>query len=829
MKQRKASVFIITLLLAFLMGGIVLAQTSPRFDLGWSLFASGGGERQSPRVLVQDTLGQWVSGTSVSDSAQIESGFWAGVSLATPTPTPTATATTTPTLTSSPTATLTPTITPSLTATSTPTITPSPTLTSTPSITPTATPTATPTSEPGDAYEADDTCAGASTIATSGTDQTHTFHDTGDQDWIKFSATANKTYVIETSNVGSHSDAVVFLYDTCDDVPLADEDNAFGQTLRLEWDATENRVYYLKLQQYDPGIYGSDTYYDVSVTVDSIPPSPPTNPRCASLDDTSLALQWRRSTERDVVNYRISFHDADFTQSGVEDASGADTTYYELTSLGSDRLYYMSVSALDFSGNESSSTAEVFCRTVTPSDATDPSLTIQQPTTTSVYTTTLSALTISGNTQDLGGNLSRVKVRNETKGVEGWDYSLEGSADTFQVADLSLSVGTNQVIVTVYDGAGNSGTASLTIHRLGETRGAVIIVAGRNAAGSLQTNIYNAANRAYNVFQGAGFSDDDIYYIAPASQDPDSDGVSEVDAPATPNNVEQAIKTWAASRVGPDKPLYLYMMDHGDVEVFCTAGCDAGGATTPQNLDTWLSALEASSGVNEVNVIIEACHSGSFIDRVGDVGSSISKAGRVVITSTGKNNNAYASAQGAYFSDAFFSCIAASGSLKDCYNQATTAVAMAGNNQTPWMDDNGDGLSNPTDGTLAQNRYVTHFFGASPPSITESSVTLQGTSGTLTARVTQGAEEIALVWAAVYGPSFQEPTGTSLDLGVPILRLEAGAEEGLYRVIYPAGFVDEGVYRVVFYAQDRLGTHSTPQRITVAGSSIYMPLLFKKW
>ena len=72
-------------------------------------------------------------------------------------------------------------------------------------------------------------------------------------------------------------------------------------------------------------------------------------------------------------------------------------------------------------------------------------------------------------------------------------------------------------------------------------------------------------------------------------------------------------------------------------------------------------------------MIIEACHSGSFIDWASPGQTdydSLSKAGRVIITSTDRAHNAYASAQGAYFSDAFFSCIAASKELKTCFNQA---------------------------------------------------------------------------------------------------------------------------------------------------------------
>ena len=75
-----------------------------------------------------------------------------------------------------------------------------------------------------------------------------------------------------------------------------------------------------------------------------------------------------------------------------------------------------------------------------------------------------------------------------------------------------------------------------------------------------------------------GFAEDQIRYLAPSPQDPDGDGVSEVAAPATTANIQNAIQTWAATRVDANNPLYLYMMDHGLIENFCADGCAGGGA-----------------------------------------------------------------------------------------------------------------------------------------------------------------------------------------------------------------------------------------------------------
>jgi hypothetical protein len=439
-------------------------------------------------------------------------------------------------------------------------------------------------------------------------------------------------------------------------------------------------------------------------------------------------------------------------------------------------------------------------------------------------------MTISGDAQDVGGNLSRVLVRNVTKSTEAWDYGLSGTAHDFHVENVVLNLGDNQIEITAYDDANNaSATRTLKLHRLGEsTVGAAIIVAGHNAGYGLQSNIYNAANRAYRIFQGAGYGDAAIHYLSPTSQAPYGDGINRVDGDATVANLQAAIETWAVDggRVGPGKPLHIYLIDHGELEYFCADGCTGSGQATSTKMNQWLNALETATGADTVNVIIEACRSGSFIDRLNEVAASISKSGRVIISSTDRANNAYASAQGAYFSDAFFSCIVGSGNLKACYDQAVVAVNLAGVSQAPWLDDNGDGLSNSSDGGVAQNRYIATAFGAAAPTIESASVSVEGASGTLSAQVERGAQEIDTVWAAVYAPSFEEPADTTLNLGVPVVLLEEDPEqEGLYSTDYPSGFTEPGRYRVVFYAQDRAGTHAQPRRVLVGEQNAYLPIV----
>jgi len=600
--------------------------------------------------------------------------------------------------------------------------------------------------------------------------------------------------------------------------------------LRLEFNATRTATYYLRFQQHDPAVFGLTTNYDVSVTRDQTPPAPPRSPRCAAKNPTTLAIQWQRSADYDVAAYVVYYANEGNTVNGAEEVAGGDLTYFELGGLTTGALYKIRVSAIDFSGNEGDKSVEVSCRPLAPQDATHPTVTVEQPGATDVFTTTQAAIALGGVAADAGENLSRVRVRNLTRNLEWWDYSLEGASDQFQIASVSLGPGANAIQVTAFDAVGNEGVQTMTINRPTGAAGAVIILAGHNETFSLQTNIDNAANRAYRVYRGAGFSDDDIYYLAPTSQDADGDGDSDNDAIASPAALQQAIEGWAAAggRIGPGKPLFLYLMDHGEIDYFCVDGCSAAGRVTPASLDGWLTNLENAVGADEINIVIEACHSGSFIDRVGDPLQSLSKPGRVVITSTNRDFNAYASAQGAYFSDAFFSCISASGSLKACFDQARAAVQTTGNRQAPLMDDNGDGILSPLDGAIAQGRYVTRFFGANPPHILSATVSVAAGSGALEAQVEAGSEPVELVYAAVYPPSFEEPSSTTLDLGAPLLRLEPVAgQTGRYRVSYPGGFGEQGAYRVVFYAQDQSDNQAQPKQVTTGPKALYLPVVLK--
>lgn len=778
---RLARVLVPLMLLAI--AGVALAQVSASYNLSWHLLSGGGAMRASGSYRVDDSLGQMVVSRTTSANYALDPGFWYGVTGAAG------------------------------------------------AMPATPTPTATPVVAPGaDPFEVDNTCGDAKEIGTTGVEQTRNFHVAGDEDWIKFYGTGGKSHIITLNNVGAKADAVIMLYSSCAQAPVQQGFNAFGPTVQLQWSAPASGWYFLRLLQNDPTVFGvADTDYKVSVSLDYTPPSPPRNIRVAA-GDQKLFVQWRKPPEPDVAGYLLQAG-PDCLHPNYSDDSivGADNTYYEIPALINDTWYCVHIHAKDTSDNSSQPSVDTWGQ---PSITADPNpvlLTLTRPTTSTVYTTTVASLSVGGVVTDAGNNLSRARVRNLSNGVTLTNSMLTGGAFTFTVESLPLQLGDNSIQVTVYDLVNNNTTQSMTIHRNEGLTGVVVIVGGHNDANGLQTNIDYATNRAYRMFKDAGFYTTSIRYLSPSPQDADGDGVSDVYTHTTPSAIHAALQ-WASSQMGSGTPFFLYLMDHGLEDNYCANGCSGGGALSAANLDSWLNDMETAHPGSPVTVIIEACHSGSFIDRGGVGGSTqgISKSGRVVIASTGVSNNAFASAQGAYFSDAFFSSAAEGSNLRDAFNAARAAVLATGNGQTPWLDDNGDATANlPSDGEIAKVRYLASSFGAMVPHITAAILDRVGSTGTISVTVEQGDQAVKTVWAAVFAPSFQPPAGTTLDLGVPLVKLWPGLDLlNVYTATYSA-FTEAGDYRIVVYATDNAGNQAIPKVLGPVETKIYLPLVMR--
>jgi len=360
----------------------------------------------------------------------------------------------------------------------------------------------------------------------------------------------------------------------------------------------------------------------------------------------------------------------------------------------------------------------------------------------------------------------------------------------------------------------------------------VVIVAGRNEANQLEPNITFMGDQAYRTFRRAGVPRENIRYLSMGfNRDVDQDGVLDVDGAPTWENVRYAVQDWPRERgVRLGVPFYLYLVDHGGTDYYCAHGCAGGKRVSANDLNLWLSNLEAMTGADEINVIIEACYSGSFIDVTTVATGTISSQGRVVIASTGSGRRAFPSERGGYFSDAFFAALGDNADLCTAYETARAAVQAAWPEQTPWIDDNGDAVADEKDCQVARGRGLASFSGGSVPVVDWLRVGQVSESGAATVAA-QVRDDVAVltVTVEVYPPGLAVPgTGEGEMPVLPVDRLvltDTDSSE-VYETTY-AGFTETGIYRLVAYARDDDGNLSLPRTVTVGEQKMCLPLVVR--
>jgi hypothetical protein len=318
-----------------------------------------------------------------------------------------------------------------------------------------------------------------------------------------------------------------------------------------------------------------------------------------------------------------------------------------------------------------------------------------------------------------------------------------------------------------------------------------------------------------------------LYLATDATLDADGDGTADVDAETTAANLEHAITTWSAGHVSVNRPFTLYMVDHGEYDQFYL---NVGETVAPTALHTWLSQLEQQQPGTPVQVIVESCFSGSFID----LAETLSQVGRIIITSTDAHNLAYAptTQDGAIFSNAFTDALAQGEDIFRSFLLAHQATITAHRDQTPWIDVNGNSIPNePADYLPGASIADVPDEEQWPPFITDVKLVgeIQQGRGQVQASVLDDAG-VQLVWAEIYPPSYTPPV-VSAELarsGVPSVILEGQANDQ-YQGAY-AQFDEVGTYRLVLHAIDNAGLQAQPVELLIpveqaGGRRVYLPLV----
>ncbi len=353
--------------------------------------------------------------------------------------------------------------------------------------------------------------------------------------------------------------------------------------------------------------------------------------------------------------------------------------------------------------------------------------------------------------------------------------------------------------------------------------GAVVLVAGKlEDDDPLQSNIHHAADAAYQFFTDRGYDGEDIYYLSTDTSNPDVDDLPSYD------NLQYAVSQWAITTLAskPNSSFTLYMVDHGGSDTFYLNG--SAEQVSPSDLDTWLTFLEGATVGIQVNVVLDAPQSGSFIGS-----DALSAEGRVVIASTGAGRPAWATEDGVLFSDYFVAALRRGLSLHAAFQAAAWGVDAAQPTQTPGLDDDGDGSVNGgEDGTVAAQRGFISVgtMGAEdwPPYIISANLgDIVNGQADITAQVRDDGV-VSKVWAEIYPPMYRpEGEGALIATSVPTVTLSHlgggfyHAEYGSFSTIYL------GADRVVIHAVDDEGWMARPR--SLGGKSyIYLPLVLRE-
>lgn len=355
------------------------------------------------------------------------------------------------------------------------------------------------------------------------------------------------------------------------------------------------------------------------------------------------------------------------------------------------------------------------------------------------------------------------------------------------------------------------------------TPGALILVAGRKRSGDpLQPNIHHVSDAVYALFRNHGYTDDRIFYLA-------TEGRPGVDAQPTVENLRLAITDWAVSRVGPQRPLTVFLVDHGSHNaVYLDSPSQQW--VSPAQLDGWLSQLQALHPGVKVNLVIEACNSGSFIEPP----HTASRLGRLVITSTSSTALAWASTPGAVFSDHFIASLGQEATMAGAFLTAQAAVVGTGNPQHPWVDGDGDGIANEVEdmaeAAMRGFSYPGTLLDQWPPYILPLQQPISISNGTALLRIeVRDDTAVDRVWAVIYAPSYEPPASQDELVWEQIVSVNLAPEGGgWYRTNYP-GFSELGAYRIVYYAKDNEGLQSVPlEAIAWNAERVFLPILLRR-
>jgi hypothetical protein len=343
---------------------------------------------------------------------------------------------------------------------------------------------------------------------------------------------------------------------------------------------------------------------------------------------------------------------------------------------------------------------------------------------------------------------------------------------------------------------------------VGNTGYAILVGGGvANPNNTYWTVTQKLLTDAYLDFKRMGFTDDMIYLMINSEIDITGDNFHDnvVDQPKpSVNQLIHTIENEFSNLMTEDETLYLYMMGHGtDYAAFKVFG--ANEAITSDQLNSALTNLQNKTKCTVV-VILEYCYSGKFIQ-------TLRHPKRIIITSAGEETYTTDDSGNISLSRYLFPRLCRGDSIQKAFAYARMQLINK-RYPSPQLDDYTDNY------TLAAGTYLPKKLRWVHPEIISVDLypILDGTN-TLAASVILDslAESISKVWAQVIPPDAMILSDNeTIHFQESILNHK---EERRYLGDI-SGFSHDGVYTVIFYAQNTSMEVSDPVQKIVRATHI---------
>jgi hypothetical protein len=226
---------------------------------------------------------------------------------------------------------------------------------------------------------------------------------------------------------------------------------------------TQGRTYYFAVSARDNASNESGYSSAVSASIpDATAPtvaiSSPTTSATYSTTTSSVALSGTASDNVGVT--RVTWANAANSTSGT--ATGTTSWSVSSVSLASG-TNNITITATDSAGNTYTNTLTVTYsppKTISAADTTSPVVVIKRPTSYATYRTRSASIKMTGTATDNVG-ATKVTWANTSNGTNG---TATGTA-SWTIDKITLKIGTNTIIITAYDAAGNASTDTLSVTR----------------------------------------------------------------------------------------------------------------------------------------------------------------------------------------------------------------------------------------------------------------------------------------------------------------------------------------------------------------------------